>query len=55
MAGNHCNYYFFRVLLMADGTLEMEVSMFSDNYAYFLKIVEVGNLSKAADSLYVSQ
>lgn len=55
MAGNHCNYYSFRVLLMADGTLEMEVSMFSDNYAYFLKIVEVGNLSKAADSLYVSQ
>ena len=29
--------------------------MFSDNYAYFLKIVEVDNLSKAADSLYVSQ
>ena len=31
MAGIHCNYYTFEVLLMADDIIELEVSKRTDN------------------------
>ena len=55
MAGNHCNYYSFGVLLMAVQRKKRRGTMTIGQLHYVIEIVKAGSISAAANQLFISR